>query len=117
MLERFGVQAAWQEPHTFLIGGAAFHAVPHEPDGTLLQDDMAAWKVTTLKIYAGSGRAVGRTIIAEGHKRGLVVTGHLGGYPAQEAVDELMQVSEEELTRTPGTERLRKRLPQLQEIL
>lgn len=48
--------------------------------------DMAAWKVATLKIYAGSGRAVGRKIIEEGHKRGLVVTGHLGGYSAQDAV-------------------------------
>lgn len=42
VLERFGVQAAWQEPHTFLIGGVAFHAVPHEPDGALLQDDIRA---------------------------------------------------------------------------
>ena len=50
--------------------------------------DMAAWKITTLKIYAGSGRAVGRKIIEEGHKRGLVVTGHLGAYPAHEAVED-----------------------------
>jgi imidazolonepropionase-like amidohydrolase len=50
--------------------------------------DMAAWNVTTLKIYAGSGRAVGRRIIAEGHKRGLTVTGHLGNYPAREAAED-----------------------------
>src|SRR5262249_49319587 len=31
---------------------------------------------------------VGRRIIEEGHKRGLVVTGHLGRYPAQEAVED-----------------------------
>src|SRR5262245_45183433 len=49
-------------------------------------EDMLAWKVTTLKIYAGSGRAVGRKVIEEGHKRGLVVTGHLGAYPAAEAI-------------------------------
>jgi imidazolonepropionase-like amidohydrolase len=49
-------------------------------------EDMAAWRVTTLKIYAGCGRVVGRKIIEEGHKRGFVVTGHLGAYPAQEAV-------------------------------
>jgi len=48
--------------------------------------DMVAWKVTTLKIYAGSGRSVGRKIIEEGHKHGLVVTGHLSKYAAQEAV-------------------------------
>jgi hypothetical protein len=50
--------------------------------------DMVAWKVTTLKIYAGSGRKVGRKIIEEGHKHGLVVTGHLGNYSAQEAVED-----------------------------
>jgi hypothetical protein len=49
-------------------------------------EDMLAWKVTTLKIYAGTGRAVGRKIIEEGHKRDLVVTGHLGAYPAPEAI-------------------------------
>src|SRR5262249_31221803 len=46
------------------------------------------WGVTTLKIYARTGRPVGRTIIAEGHRRGLFVTGHLSGYPAQEAVED-----------------------------
>lgn len=50
--------------------------------------DMAAWKVTTLKIYAGSKRPVGRKIIEEGHKLGLVVTGHLGGYSAQDAAED-----------------------------
>jgi imidazolonepropionase-like amidohydrolase len=53
-----------------------------------LVEDMAAWKVTTLKIYAGTGRAVGRKVIEEGHRRGLAVTGHLGGYPALEAVED-----------------------------
>jgi imidazolonepropionase-like amidohydrolase len=47
--------------------------------------DMLAWRVTTLKIYAGSGRPVGRKIIEEGHKHGLMVTGHLNGYSAQDA--------------------------------
>src|SRR5262245_38284219 len=51
-------------------------------------EDMAALGVTTLKIYAGSGRAVGRKVIEEGHRRGLAVTGHLGAYPAQEAVED-----------------------------
>jgi hypothetical protein len=50
--------------------------------------DMVAWKVTTLKIYAGTGRVVGRKIIEEGHKQGLIVTGHLGGYRAQDAVED-----------------------------
>jgi hypothetical protein len=47
---------------------------------------MAAWGVTTLKIYAGTGRPVGRKVIEEGHRRGLVVTGHLSAYAAQDAV-------------------------------
>jgi imidazolonepropionase-like amidohydrolase len=53
-----------------------------------LVEDMLAWKVTTLKIYARSGRAVGRKVIEEGHRHGLVVTGHLSVYPAQEAVED-----------------------------
>ena len=51
-----------------------------------LFDDLAPWDVTTIKIYAGTGRAVGKAIIDEGHRRGLFVTGHLGHYPAQAAV-------------------------------
>jgi hypothetical protein len=49
-------------------------------------DDLQKWKVSTLKIYAGTRREVGRTIIEEGHRRGLFVTAHLGAYPAQQAV-------------------------------
>jgi hypothetical protein len=51
-----------------------------------LVEDMAGWGVTTLKIYAGTGRPVGRKVIEEGHRRGLVVTGHLSAYAAQDAV-------------------------------
>jgi imidazolonepropionase-like amidohydrolase len=51
-------------------------------------DDMVAWGVTTLKIYARTSRPVGRKFIEEGHRHGLVVTGHLGGYAAQDAVDD-----------------------------
>lgn len=51
-------------------------------------DDMAAWEVTTLKIYAGTSRAVGRKAIEEGHRRGLFVTGHLSAYRAQDAVED-----------------------------
>ena len=42
--------------------------------------------MTTVKIYAGTGRDVGRAIIDESHRRGLFVTAHLGEYSAQEAV-------------------------------
>jgi hypothetical protein len=51
-----------------------------------LFDDLARWDVTTVKIYAGTARPVGRAIIDESHRRGLFVTAHLGRYSAQEAV-------------------------------
>jgi hypothetical protein len=49
-------------------------------------DGMAAWGVSSLKIYVGTPREIGRVVIAEGHKRGLRVAGHLGAYAAQDAV-------------------------------
>src|SRR5262249_18020827 len=51
-------------------------------------EDMVAWRVTTLKIYARMSRVVGRRVIEEGHRHGLAVTGHLGNYSAQEAVED-----------------------------
>jgi len=53
-----------------------------------LLDDLLQWKIRTVKIYAGTGRRVGKSIIDEAHRRGLFVTGHLGQYPAQQAVDD-----------------------------
>lgn len=49
-------------------------------------EDMKAWGVTTLKLYVGTERPVGKRVIEEAHKRGLMVAGHLGLYHAQEAV-------------------------------
>lgn len=54
----------------------------------VLLDDLLHWKIRTVKIYAGTGRIVGKSIIDEAHRRGLFVTGHLGQYPAQQAVDD-----------------------------
>jgi hypothetical protein len=51
-------------------------------------DDMAAWNVTTLKIYVGTPRTIGRSVIELGHRRGMIVTGHLGLYSAQDAVED-----------------------------
>jgi imidazolonepropionase-like amidohydrolase len=48
-------------------------------------DDMAAWNVTTLKIYVGTPRDIGQEVIRQGHRRGMRVTGHLGRYTAQDA--------------------------------
>ena len=53
-----------------------------------LLEDLQHWKIKTVKIYAGMGQKVGKAIIEEAHRRGLFVTGHLGQYPAQQAVDD-----------------------------
>jgi hypothetical protein len=57
-------------------------------------DDMPAWGVTSLKIYVGTPRTIGRLVIAEGHKRCLKVIGHLGAYSAQDAVADGIDVLE-----------------------
>ncbi len=49
-------------------------------------DEMVQWQVTTLKIYVGTARPVGRELINEGHRAGLKVMAHLGNYSAQDAV-------------------------------
>lgn len=51
-------------------------------------DEMAAWHVTTLKLYVGTPRPIGRAVIELGHRRGMIVTGHLGAYSAQDAVED-----------------------------
>lgn len=51
-----------------------------------LFDDLEQWDITTVKIYAGTARPVGRAIIEESHRRKLFVTAHLGRYSAQDAV-------------------------------
>src|SRR3954454_23601622 len=47
---------------------------------------MAGWGVTSLNIYVGTPRNIGRAVVIEGHRRGLRVAGHLGAYAAQDAV-------------------------------
>jgi Amidohydrolase family len=51
-----------------------------------LVEEMQQAGVTTLKMYVGTSRPIGQQVIAEGHRRGLVVTAHLGRYAAQDAV-------------------------------
>lgn len=51
-------------------------------------DDLQRWNISTVKIYAGTGRPVGKAIIDEGHRRGLFITAHLGNYSAQNAVED-----------------------------
>jgi len=77
---------------SFLIDGDP----PWHPDiGWALTDpdavagfvaDMAAWEVTTLKLYIGVNQDIGRRVIEEGHAHGLVVSGHLLDYHAADAV-------------------------------
>ena len=43
-----------------------------------LVEEMQQAGVTTLKMYVGTNREIGQLVIAEGHRRGLIVTGHLG---------------------------------------
>jgi len=62
------------------------HAVTDAAKVPALFDDLARWNVTTVKIYAGTARPVGRAIIDESHRRGLFVTAHLARYSAQDAV-------------------------------
>src|SRR6266849_4066774 len=71
------------EPPFHRAAGRAVTDPAQVPD---VVEDLVGWKVTTLKIYVGTERPVGRKIIEEGHRHGLVVTGHLGRYAAQEAV-------------------------------
>lgn len=59
---------------------------PAQVGGVL--DDLLKWQITTVKIYAGTRREIGRTIIDEGHRRGLFITAHLGNYSAQDAVSD-----------------------------
>jgi imidazolonepropionase-like amidohydrolase len=51
-----------------------------------LVNELVNWKVSTLKIYAGTGPVIGKAIVDEGHRRNLLVTAHLGRYSAQQAV-------------------------------
>lgn len=61
-------------------------AITNPADVPPLLDDLRRRNVTTLKIYAGTSRDVGRAIISEGQRRGFFVTAHLGAYSAQDAV-------------------------------
>lgn len=61
-------------------------AISDPAQAPALLDECQKWNVTTIKIYAGTPRFVGRAIIDEGRRRGLFVTAHLGAYSAQDAV-------------------------------
>lgn len=95
-------------PRVFLCSPLIDGEHPYHPDnGVSLTDpekvpafveDMAAWHVTSFKLYVGAPRSVGQALIKEAHARGLKVIGHLGGYSAQEAVEDGIDVLEHMLS-------------------
>jgi len=96
LIERFAVDHPEISPRIFRASFLIDGSPPWHPDiGWALTDpeevapfveDMAAWEVTTLKLYIGTRREIGRRVIEEGHARGLVVAGHLLDYHPAEAV-------------------------------
>lgn len=97
-----------QCPRVFLASPLIDGENPYHPDnGVSITDpekvpafveDMAAWNVVSLKLYVGAPRSVGQAAIREAHKRGMNVIGHLGGYSAQEAVEDGIDVLEHMLS-------------------
>jgi len=71
-------------PYHRLIG----HAVKDPEEVPHFVEDMLGWGVHTFKIYVGTERRVGKRLIDEVHRHGKWVTGHLGKYRAQEAVQD-----------------------------
>lgn len=96
MVARFAAAHPESSPRVFtcsplLDGDPAIHrdagrAITDPAQAPAILDELQPWNVTTIKIYAGTGREVGRAIIEEAHRRGLSVTAHLGAYSAQDAV-------------------------------
>lgn len=96
LLSRYAKEHPALSPRVFLCsplidGDPPFHGYwgravtnPDKVPGFIA--DMAAWGVSTVKLYVGTERPVGRKVIEQAHEKGLVVTGHLGKYSAQDAV-------------------------------
>lgn len=61
-------------------------AVTNPNEVAAVLDEVLKWNASTVKIYAGTKREVGRAIIDQAHRRKLFVTAHLGNYSAQDAV-------------------------------
>jgi hypothetical protein len=85
----------------FVDGKPPFHedngvswAVDDPQEVPAFIEDMAAWGASTIKLYVGTERRVGRKVIEEAHRRGLVVAGHLYKYSAQDAVEDGIDVLE-----------------------
>lgn len=96
ILQRYALEHPASSPRLFLASDLIDGDPPIHPDiGWPLTNpekvpafvqDMARWGVQTLKIYARCSPEVARRVIEEGHKHGLVVTGHLGKYRVDQAI-------------------------------
>ena len=96
LLRRWAEENPDMSPRLFLGSWLIGNAPPiHQDIGWILTSpaqvpafirQMSKWGVTTLKIYANCRPSVARKVIEEGHKQGLVVTGHLSSYPVQDAI-------------------------------
>lgn len=96
LVQRYGAQNPTIAPRIFMGSFLIGHSPPHHPDVGWSLDSvdavspfvkhMAEWGVRTLKLYINVDPAVGRRVIAEGHDRDMVVSGHLGSYHPADAV-------------------------------
>lgn len=98
--QRLVQRHAERTPHTsprvfmasFLIGGSPAHhpdvgwSLDKPEDVPEFVAHMAAWGVTTLKLYINVAPEVGRRVIEEGHRHGLMVAGHLTSYHPSDAI-------------------------------
>lgn len=96
LLKKWAAANPGSSPRIFIGSGLIDGSPPwHQDVGWSITDPdavpayverMKQFDVTTLKIYVGTERAVGRRVIDEGHKHGFVVAGHLGRYATPDAV-------------------------------
>lgn len=97
LLVRYAAEHPERCPRIFMCSPAVGNYPPIHPDICWVLtkpeqvagyvEDVSQWGVTTLKIYANCLPAVAKELIEQGHRKGLVVTGHLASYPAADAID------------------------------
>jgi len=97
LLVRYAAEHPERCPRIFMCSPAVGNYPPIHPDICWVLtkpeqvagyvEDISQWGITTLKIYANCLPSVARELIEQGHRKGLVVTGHLASYPAADAID------------------------------
>lgn len=96
LLQRYATATPETCPRIFTASPLVDAAPPwHQDIGWSLTDpaavpafvaQMVRWGVTTIKLYVGVDREVGRRVIKEAHRNGIVVSGHLSRYRTEDAV-------------------------------